>query len=351
MKESKKNSGGTVFWLLIMLVLLLIIAFGITLLSKSSETSAGINNIETSAADKKEESSETEPSETEAVTEPETETVEEIDINDEEIYSDTALLMNMDGEVLYSKNGESRIYPASLTKIMTAIVALENINYLDESVVIPGDIFDYIESEGAATAGFSAYESVTYRDLLYGALLSSGAECCLTLADYIAGSEEAFVQMMNDKAEELELENTHFTNVIGLHNYNHYSTAKDIASILMYALDNSEFREIFTSSSYYTETDYQPYGVTLYSTMFSELDSAEFRGGMFLGGKTGYTSEAGHCLASLASVNGEEYILITAGAESYDYTGSQRIADAVYIYESLAGVYQPGLSYSETQYY
>lgn len=208
-----------------------------------------------------------------------------------------------------------------------------------KAVVIPGDIFDYLSSEGASTAGFSAYESVTYRDLLYGALLSSGAECCLTLSAYLGGSEEMYVQMMNEKAAELEMNNTHFTNSIGLHNYNHYSTAEDIAKLLIYALDNEEFREIFTSQSYYTETDYQPYGITLSSTMFSELDSEYFTGGVFLGGKTGYTSEAGNCLASLARVNGKEYILITTGAESSDYMGSLRIADAVNIYETLAKKY------------
>ncbi|MDE6103975.1 MAG: serine hydrolase [Oscillospiraceae bacterium] len=339
MKEDTKRSNSTILWLLIMIVLLLIIAFGITLLTKNNETSVGTNNVEISVTDESE--TESVPSEAESVvTEPseesETEHFDGLNIYDSEIYSDTALLMSIDGEELYSKNGEEQMYPASLTKIMTAIIALENINYLDESVVVPGDIFEYIESEGAATAGFSAYESVSYRDLLYGALLSSGAECCLTLADYLGGSEEMFVQMMNEKAAEIGMENTHFTNVIGLHNYEHYSTAEDIAKLLIYALDNDEFRKIFTSQSYYTETDYQPYGVTLSSTMFSELDSEYFVGGAFLGGKTGYTSEAGYCLASLSRVNGKEYILITAGAEGSNYMGSLRIADAVNIYETLA---------------
>ena len=335
MKKETKRAHSTIFWLLIMIVLLLIIAFGITLLTKNTETSAGSNNIE--ASDNNSESiAESETYETEPSAEPETEPLAELNIYDSEIYSDTALLINLNGEILYSKNGSKQIYPASLTKIMTVIVALENINYLDESVVIPGDIFDYLSSEGASTAGFSAYESVTYRDLLYGALLSSGAECCLTLSAYLGGSEEMYVQMMNEKAAELEMNNTHFTNSIGLHNYNHYSTAEDIAKLLIYALDNEEFREIFTSQSYYTETDYQPYGITLSSTMFSELDSEYFTGGVFLGGKTGYTSEAGNCLASLARVNGKEYILITTGAESSDYMGSLRIADAVNIYETLA---------------
>lgn len=339
MKEDTKRSNSTIFWLLIMIVLLLIIAFGITLLTKSNETTVITDNIEISSSSEYETesiSSESEISVTDTSDESATEHFDGLNIYDSEIYSDKALLMSIDGNELYSKNGEEQMYPASLTKIMTAVIALENINYLDESVVIPGDIFEYIESEEAATAGFSAYESVTYKDLLYGALLSSGAECCLTLADYLGGSEEMFVQMMNEKAAELGMENTHFTNVIGLHNYEHYSSAEDIAKLLIYALDNDEFRDIFTSKSYYTETDYQPYGVTLSSTMFSELNTEYFTGGAFLGGKTGYTSEAGYCLASLARVNGKEYILITAGAEDSDYMGSQRIADAVNIYEALA---------------
>lgn len=337
MKRETKRANGTILWLLIMIILLLIIAFGITLLTKNTQTSAGSNNIEISEASSEPiTEKETEAYETEPSAEPETEPLVELNIYDSEIYSNTALLINLDGEILYSKNGSEQIYPASLTKIMTVIVALENINYLDESVVIPGDIFDYLSSEGASTAGFSAYESVTYRDLLYGALLSSGAECCLTLSAYLGGSEEMYVQMMNEKAAELEMNNTHFTNSIGLHSYDHYSTAEDIAKLLLYALDNEEFREIFTSQSYYTETDYQPYGVTLRSTMFSELDSEYFTGGVFLGGKTGYTSEAGNCLASLARVNGNEYILITTGAESSDYMGSLRILDAINIYETLA---------------
>lgn len=341
MKRDTKRTNGTIFWLLIMIVLLLIIAFGVTLLTKNSETSAGSNNIDASDTDKSDSETihteaESETSTPESSAEAETEPLTELNIYDAEIYSDTALLMSLDGDILYSKNGSEQIYPASLTKIMTAIVALENINYLDESVVIPGDIFDYLTSEGASTAGFSAYESVTYRDLLYGALLSSGAECCLTLSAYLGGSEEMFVSMMNEKASELEMNDTHFTNSIGLHSYDHYSTAEDIAKLLIYALDNEDFRKIFTSQSYYTETDYQPYGITLSSTMFSELDSEYFTGGIFLGGKTGYTNEAGHCLASLARVNGQEYILVTAGAEGSDYMGSLRIADAVKIYETLA---------------
>lgn len=330
MNNKEQRANNTVIWLVIMLVVLIIIAIGITLLNGEDDEAVGINASTTQSV--------TEATTEEAVTTAVTTTIaveKVLDINDYDIYSENALLMDMDGNVLYSKNGDETAYPASLTKIMTVIVALENISDLDNDVTIPGDIFDYIAAEGASTAGFIAYENVTYRDLVYGALLESGAECCLTLASYLGGSEEMFVRMMNEKAEELGLENTNFTNVCGLHSYEHYSTAEDIAKVLSYALENADFRKAFTSSSYYTETDMNPYGITFNSTMFSALDSSEFYGGYFLGGKTGFTDEAGLCLASLAEVGGKEFILVTTGADGTHYTEPYHIYDAETIYESL----------------
>ena len=266
-----------------------------------------------------------------------------VTISDADVYSKAALLSDMDGNMIYGKNEDERIYPASLTKIMTAIIAIENISDLEQKVTIPDDIYDYIQREQASTAGFAAYESVTYKDLLYGTLLSSGAECCLTLSKYVGGSEEAFVAMMNEKAQELGMENTHFTNSIGLHSYEHYSTAHDIAKLLLYALDNKVFYQVYTSPEYYTETDSNPSGVTLRSTMFSELDSDEFLGGKFLGGKTGFTDEAGLCLASFCSIGSDKYILVTTGAEGTHYTEPLHIYDALYIYQMLSKAINPDL--------
>lgn len=197
------------------------------------------------------------------VTESTTEPSPELKFSGFELYSNNVLLTDIEGNALYEKNSDERFYPASLTKIMTVIVALENLDDLDYSVQIPGYIYEYIAAEDASTAGFEAYDTVTVEDLLYGAILSSGAECCLTLADMISGTEYDFAALMNDKAEELGMDNTNFTNCTGLHNYDHYSTAEDISVLLRYALQNSEFRRIFTRDSYYTETQYNPYGIVL----------------------------------------------------------------------------------------
>ncbi len=218
---------------------------------------------------------------------------------------------------------------------MTVIVALENLDDLDYSVQIPGYIYEYIAAEDASTAGFEAYDTVTVEDLLYGAILSSGAECCLTLADMISGTEYDFAALMNDKAEELGMDNTNFTNCTGLHNYDHYSTAEDISVLLRYALENPEFKRIFTRDSYYTETQYNPYGIVLNSTMFSFVEDGYYPFEL-LGGKTGYTQEAGLCLASAAEINEKEYILVTAGADGSHMTDPYHIEDALTVYGRLA---------------
>ena len=131
------------------------------------------------------------------------------------------------GKILADKGADDRIYPASLTKIMTAVLAIENIPDLKESITVPESIFPGLYAEGASMAGFCPGEEAVGTDLLYGVLLPSGAECCLAFADRIAGSEEDFVKMMNDKAGELGMEHTHFTNSTGLQDENHYSTVRD----------------------------------------------------------------------------------------------------------------------------
>ncbi|MFQ7553317.1 MAG: D-alanyl-D-alanine carboxypeptidase family protein, partial [Blautia marasmi] len=171
-------------------------------------------------------------------------------------------------------------------------------------------------------------------DLLYGVLLPSGAECCLTFAERIAGSEEAFVDMMNEKAKELGMEHTHFTNSTGLQDEDHYSTVRDISVLLRYALAGDTFRQVFTSSSYSTNPSAcHPEGFTFVSTMFQEMSSAQVNGGEILGGKTGYTKDAGLCLASLAVIDGKEYILVTAHANGNHETKQYHVQDAVKVYD------------------
>ena len=238
--------------------------------------------------------------------------------------------------ILAEKGSKEKIYPASLTKIMTALVAIENLSDLDEEIYLSHENFDGLYEQQASMAGFSPGEVVSLRDLLYGDLLSSGAECAKTLAIEVSGSEDAFVQQMNDRAKELGLSNTHFTNAYGFHDSNHYSTAKDVATLLNKALENETFREIFLTSSYVTKpTEFNPEGILLESTLFSKMDTPYFEGGQILGGKTGYTDEAGLCLASLGEKNGKEYILVTAGANGGPDTEPYHITDAFSIYNNI----------------
>lgn len=247
-----------------------------------------------------------------------------------------AILIRLNDGVVMEKNSEEIIYPASLTKIMTAVVAIENLPDLEKEIILTNAMFEGLYEANASMAGFQPGEKVRALDLLYGVLLPSGAESCRALSYEVAGSEQDFVKMMNQKALELGMYNTQFTNAIGLHNKNHYTTVKDVAVLLSYALQNDTFREIFTSFRHSTpSTNIHPGGITFYSTLFKELDTLQIRRGEILGGKTGYTDKAGLCLASLAKVGGQEYILVTAGAKGDYHTEQYNITDALMIYNSL----------------
>ena len=256
-------------------------------------------------------------------------------ILDKLISSNAIMICLEDQKTLLDKHSEETIYPASLTKIMTAIVVIENLK-LDSEITLPKDIFPSLYEEDASMAGFSPGETVLAKDLLYGVLLPSGADCCIGLADYISGSEAAFVDLMNEKAKELKMTNTHFTNSTGLHDTDHYSTVKDLSLLLEYALQNDTFYEIFTSKKHSTEpTLLHPGGITFYNTMFKNMPTSTFPNGSVLGGKTGYTSEAGLCLASLATKNNKNYILVTTGADGNHNTEQYNISDALLAYENL----------------
>lgn len=265
---------------------------------------------------------------------PTPEPVPSVDISD--INSRSGILVRLsDGKVVAEKDADAKIYPASMTKIMTAIVALEAFSDLDHEITLSENIFYALDGQDATQAGFQPGESVRVRDLVYGVMLPSGAECCLALADEASGSEEAFVEKMNKKAKSIGMKDTHFMDCTGLHDPEHYSTAYDIALLLKYALHNDTFREVAESHFHSTPaTNVHPDGITYYSTMFKNMSDTSVTGGEILGGKTGYTSEAGHCLASFAQIYDREYILVTAGAAA-DATGVPHILDAKTIYNRL----------------
>ncbi len=260
-----------------------------------------------------------------------------VSISPDKLNSSNAILIQLiDNTVLMQKNSGEKIYPASLTKMMTAIVAIENLPDLNKKIKLTEAMFEGLYEADASMAGFQPGEQVRLIDLLYGVMLPSGAESCIALAEHIAGSEQNFVKLMNQKVKDLGMKNTHFENATGLHNENHYTTVKDLAILLSYALRNDTFREIFTSSRHSTPpTNKHPGGISFYSTMFETLNNQNIIDGKILGGKTGYTDEAGLCLASLAKVGKQEYILITAGAKGNHHTEQYNITDALAVYNSI----------------
>jgi len=229
--------------------------------------------------------------------------------------------------VLQSKGGDRKIYPASMTKIMTLIVAAESVEDLDETFTMTAEITDPLYLANASVAGFLVGEEVTMRDLIYGLILPSGGDGALGLAYHIAGSEEAFAELMNDKAKELGLKNTHFTNCTGLHDADHYSTCHEIALILEYAIKDDFMREVLSTYQYTTRsTPEHPEGILLTSTLLSRMNGDESGTVFVQGGKTGYTTEAKNCLATFATelipgmseddlkAQPTKYILVTAGS-------------------------------------
>lgn len=253
-----------------------------------------------------------------------------------DIYSKNALLYNLDeNTVLYEKGANEQIAIASLTKLMTAIVTVENLSSLDEKVVLTAKDFEGLKEANAAVAGFRVGQRVTYRDLLYVLLLPSGADAALALARNVAGSRAKFVELMNKKANELGLKNTHFMNETGLDAKGHYSTLEDVALLFKYVLNNTELKRIIESSTY-TMSD-NSFSVT------SSLYKNQKRYGLDLdyikGGKTGTTDDAGLCLASIASKNGTNYMLVTARAP-YDKKAPYHFYDAKTIYEYFMNHFQ-----------
>ena len=163
---------------------------------------------------------------------------------DMDIYSEAAIVKDVqNNKVLASKNAEERIYPASMTKILTLLIAVEELSDLEEKVQIPVDEVLAEYERGASMAGFQPGEKVSVKDLLYGLMLPSRAECCTALACRISGSEEAFAEKMNERAKELGMLNSHFVNASGLHEEEHYTTVTDIMILCRLAMSNSIFRQ------------------------------------------------------------------------------------------------------------
>lgn len=234
-----------------------------------------------------------------------------------DIISQAAILMdNRTGKILYAKNENKKMYPASTTKIVTAILTLENCN-LDDMVTVSYDAVMSIP-DGYSSASLQIGEQLTIEQLLQLLLVHSANDAANALAEYVGGSVESFVAMMNTKVDELGLSHTHFTNAFGKHDDNHYTTAHDLAIIMKYCIKNENFRKLAGSASCAIPTT-NKYDTRKY-TSTNELiipNNSQYYPYLTCG-KTGYTSQAGDCLVSCSYKNNLELICVILGGKTID---------------------------------
>jgi len=244
---------------------------------------------------------------------------------DFDLQSETVLLLNMDtGKVMYEKNADAKVYPASLTKIMTAILALENVEDLDGTkVALKQYIQDMLYGKNASLGGILLGEEVSMRGLLYASMLQSANEASLMIGDYLGdGSLTQFAEMMNDKAKELGCTGTNFVNPNGLHDENHYTTARDMAKIAAYAMQNPEFVEIVNTISMDIGPTNKHEQLVEITTNKVIVPSSIYYNPAVSGIKTGTLDEAGRCFVSTATKDGFTYLLVLMGAPFYNEDGT-----------------------------
>lgn len=315
-KRVKRNNGKKIALCLTAVVLVIAIVLMIVLLGKQPNSLSGNEN-----AIKGADIIENVPNEPEEpviinpYVEPDENTVSlAADVN-----SEYAVLIEREtGRIVGQRNYDSKVYPASLTKIMTLLVAVEENKDLNATFEMTFEIIDPLYRQEASLAGFTGGEKVKVIDLMYGAILPSGADATCGLAIHTAGSEAAFVELMNKKVQQLGLKNTHFANTSGLHDPQNYTTVYDMAIILKAASENELAKEILSTYQYTTNpTPEHPDGILLTSTLFSRMYGTEPKNGAVIeGGKTGFINESGNCIASYGtSQSGKEYIFVSCGAK------------------------------------
>lgn len=249
--------------------------------------------------------------------------------------SDTVLLVNLDtGVTVYSKEADTKRYPASLTKIMTYVVVADNVKDFDTKIEITEKSLKPLEGTGSSLSAvsYNIGKKLTVKQLLQCLMISSGNDAALVLADYVGGDAgvKGFVKMMNDKAKELGCENTHFVNPHGLHDSDHYTTARDMYKITSYALMLPDFSTITNTTSYEIGDEY-------YATTNHLLDSfSDYYYQYARGIKTGTTDEAGRCLVTQAVADGYSYLAVLMHAPYNEAEGT----DEYYNMEDAAELFR-----------
>ena len=259
-----------------------------------------------------------------------------------QVVSEGAILIDMaTGRVLFEQNADKRLYPASTTKIMTAVLALENLQ-LDSVAVASYDAVMSIPV-GGSNMGILEGEQITIKELLYGALVASANEACNVIAEYMSGDVDSFVAQMNEKAVQIGMTGTKFLNPHGLHSPEHYTTTRDMAILARYAMQNETFREIVSTPQYIMEptNKYNEQRIlTTTNHLISLIQTYSYYYPKATGIKTGYTRQAGNCLVSSASKGGTNFIAVTLNAEPQ--------ADAIYSFIDSKALFEYGFSNYET---
>lgn len=352
MKRTNKKGGAAIVAVLIVIMLVAVGSAALVVTGRYTIQASKVADAVVKVNSKPEESSSEEVSEVDDLSSVVEEPVSNYpvksanyqDINIKGMTANSAILVDADtNEIVAGYNYEKKVYPASLTKMLTLLVAAENIQDMDATYKFTSDDIDPLIEDNASRAGFEAGETVTMKDLLYSTILVSGADGTTGLANAVAGSEEKFVELMNAKIQELGLTGTKFVNASGLHNKNHYSTAQDIAVITKAAMDNETCSEVLTATKYTTsKTKQHKDGIELTSIVAQRIEGyyvdcdgdGEADDGISIeGGKTGFTDEAKYTLSTILDDNGHTYICVTT--KSKDELKS--VEDQIAIYEKYLG--------------
>ncbi len=264
--------------------------------------------------------------------------------DDSFIKSNNTILVKVGADSLVSvveKNADAKMYPASMTKVMTLIVACERVTDLDKKLEVTAEIAKFAEDNDGSGAGLKVGESYTVKDLLYMISYKSDTIASILIAEHVAGSEAAFVELMNKKAQDLQLSGTHFANCTGLYHAENYSTCRDIATIMAYALDNEMAFDVLSSYNGYKMT-VGGVACTFYSGWYSGqarfADNPRLSTVTVKAAKTGYIDESGISLVSYAvGKDGSKYINVIVGKpKGSGLTESMSTAEVKLIYNTYA---------------
>ncbi|MCL2579980.1 MAG: D-alanyl-D-alanine carboxypeptidase [Oscillospiraceae bacterium] len=262
------------------------------------------------------------------------------------IHSEVVYLFNMDEDmVIYQRGADQPMYPASLTKIMTAILAIENTPDMREIVTYPAYVQNYLFNYqvrmgySVSLAGMRAGEEMPMGDLLYGLMLRSGNEIAMTIADHVGGSQEGFVEMMNRRAAELGAANTNFENATGLHHPDMVTTARDMAILTKHAMGLPGFMDVVTTHQYVAGPTNMSTRLEWNTTNAMQIPGSRFFNPAIRGVKTGSTGQAGRCFISTATRDGFTYLLVLMNAP-FLHPETGEVLGEIYTFVDAQNIYE-----------